>query len=108
MSLKYTSNSVTVKWSIWVTSKASLLSENPEGEKGTVTTGIVSANRGPFLLFSAPISPGSSGSPILDEDGYVVGVVKGFRKDSESQNMNLAVATSNIGNESANFAGHSK
>src|SRR6266481_3032292 len=39
---------------------------NPEGEKGTVTTGIVSANRGPFFLFSAPISPGSSGSPILD------------------------------------------
>jgi hypothetical protein len=77
---------------------------NPEGEKGTVTTGIVSANRGPFFLFSAPISPGSSGSPILDEDGYVVGVVKGFRKDTESQNMNLAVAASNIGNESANSA----
>jgi trypsin-like peptidase len=75
---------------------------NPEGEKGTVTTGIVSANRGPFFLFSAPISPGSSGSPILDEDGYVVGVVKGSRNDTQSQNMNLAVAASNInvGNES--------
>jgi V8-like Glu-specific endopeptidase len=75
---------------------------NPEGEQGTVTTGIVSANRGPFFLFSAPISPGSSGSPILDEDGYVLGVVKGSRKDTESQNMNLAVAAFNIGNESTN------
>ena len=75
---------------------------NPEGEMGTVTTGIVSANRGAFFLFSAPISPGSSGSPILDEEGYVVGVVKGSRKDTQSQNMNLAVAASNInvGNES--------
>ena len=47
---------------------------SPYGYGGTVSTGVVSAVRGPVLQFSAPVSPGSSGGPVLDADGEVIGV----------------------------------
>lgn len=47
---------------------------SPLGLEGTVTTGVVSALRGSYLQFSAPISPGNSGGPVVNEAGEVVGV----------------------------------
>lgn len=51
---------------------------SPLGLGGTVTSGIVSAFRTidavSYMQFSAPISPGNSGGPIIDESGKVVGV----------------------------------
>jgi putative serine protease PepD len=51
---------------------------SPLGLGGTVTSGIVSAYRTldatSYLQFSAPISPGNSGGPVLDTEGRVVGV----------------------------------
>jgi S1-C subfamily serine protease len=47
---------------------------SPYGFGGTASVGIVSADRGRFLQFSAPVSPGSSGGPLLDGAGAVVGV----------------------------------
>jgi putative serine protease PepD len=51
---------------------------SPNGLAGTVTSGIVSAYREleatEYLQFSAPISPGNSGGPVLDETGQVLGV----------------------------------
>jgi len=46
---------------------------NPKGFRGTVSTGIVSAVRknGNLIQFTAPISNGSSGGPLLDDDGNV-------------------------------------
>jgi putative serine protease PepD len=51
---------------------------SPLGLGGTVTSGIVSAYRTEngfsYMQFSAPISPGNSGGPVIDDRGNVVGV----------------------------------
>lgn len=52
---------------------------SPLGFEGTLSEGIVSAvrsneDRVEFIQISAPISPGSSGSPVVDRFGNVVGV----------------------------------
>jgi TPR repeat protein len=48
--------------------------------EASVTDGIVSALAGPqndtrYLQFTAPVQPGNSGGPLLDESGNVIGVV---------------------------------
>lgn len=67
---------------------------NPEGFSGTFSEGIISAFRSldgtKYVQITAPISHGSSGSPVLDEDGRVVGIATAFIRDA--QNLNLAVA----------------
>lgn len=66
---------------------------NPEGLEGTFTRGIVSGVRseGGLLQIDAPVSPGSSGGPVVDSYGSVVGVtVSSIR---EGQNLNFAIPT---------------
>jgi S1-C subfamily serine protease len=65
---------------------------NPEGLQGTVSNGIISAfreNRS-LIQITAPISPGSSGSPVLDETGQVIGMATLVYK--EGQNLNFAIS----------------
>lgn len=66
---------------------------NPEGLEGTFSQGIVSAVRrvgnDTMLQITAPISSGSSGGPILDSSGRVIGIAVATFK--EGQNLNLAV-----------------
>jgi hypothetical protein len=69
---------------------------NPQGLEGTFSQGIVSSVRqvGPdsLLQITAPISPGSSGGPVLSAQGKVIGVaVATFRG---GQNLNFAVPAS--------------
>src|SRR5208283_3079242 len=66
---------------------------NPRGLEGTFSQGIVSSirefDRFSLLQITAPISPGSSGGPIVDENGDVVGIaVATFRG---GQNLNFAI-----------------
>jgi len=66
---------------------------NPRGLEGTFSQGIVSSIRGTgserLLQITAPISPGSSGGPVLNDKGEVVGVsVATFRG---GQNLNFAI-----------------
>ena len=66
---------------------------NPQGLEGTFSQGIVSSIRevGTDRLFqiTAPISPGSSGGPVLNGNGEVIGVsVATF---SGGQNLNFAI-----------------
>lgn len=71
---------------------------NPEGLEGTFSQGIVSGFRGSgperLLQITAPISPGSSGGPIINSQGEVVGVAVATFK--EGQNLNFAVPASYV------------
>ncbi|MFN8139083.1 MAG: trypsin-like peptidase domain-containing protein [Fimbriimonadales bacterium] len=64
----------------------------------TITEGIVSGIRrdGPnkMLQITAPISPGNSGSPVLDAEGSVVGMVQG--SITEGQSLNFAISAQDI------------
>jgi tetratricopeptide (TPR) repeat protein len=66
---------------------------NPEGLERTISQGVISANRelaGRRLIqISTPISHGSSGGPIFDRNGKVIGIAVGMLADG--QNLNFAV-----------------
>jgi hypothetical protein len=66
---------------------------NPQGLEGTFSQGIVSSIRnvksGILLQITAPISPGSSGGPVLNEKGEAIGVSVATFK--EGQNLNFAI-----------------
>jgi hypothetical protein len=70
----------------------------PEGLTNTVSDGIVSAVRRiesrQLLQITAPISPGSSGGPVLNALGEVVGVSVSILR--EGQNLNFAVPVSDV------------
>ena len=66
---------------------------NPRGLEGTFSQGIISSIRkigtDKILQITAPISPGSSGGPVLNDKGQVIGVsVATFRS---GQNLNFAI-----------------
>jgi len=69
---------------------------NPEGLEGTVSDGIISAFRAgrTMIQITAPVSPGSSGSPVLDESGDVIGIATQVLK--EGQNLNFAISAETI------------
>lgn len=66
---------------------------NPKGLNGTFSEGIISGIRdlttNQVLQITAPISPGSSGGPVLNASGQVVGIA--FASFSEGQNLNFAI-----------------
>jgi hypothetical protein len=66
---------------------------SPQGLENTVSDGILSAVRDykstRYLQITAPISPGSSGGPVLNESGKMVGVAT-FQFE-QGQNLNFAV-----------------
>jgi len=72
---------------------------NPFGLEGSVSNGIVSAVReisgyGKIIQITAPISPGSSGSPVVNMYGQVVGVAT--LQAAEGQSLNFAVPAERI------------
>ena len=66
---------------------------NPLGLEGTISDGIISGLRDlddySVLQISAPISPGNSGGPVVNENGNVIGIAT--FTISEGQNINFAV-----------------
>jgi tetratricopeptide (TPR) repeat protein len=72
---------------------------SPMGLEQTVSEGIVSSIReipsvGDFFQMSAPISPGSSGSPVINLKGQVVGIAT-FQM-VRGQNLNFAVSVKSV------------
>jgi len=72
---------------------------SPMGLEQTVSEGIVSAIRevpgvGRIFQLSAPISQGSSGSPVVDGQGRVIGVIS-FQLQT-GQNLNFAVGAERL------------
>jgi serine protease Do len=72
---------------------------SPMGLDQTVTDGMVSGIRrlpgmGEMLQISAPISPGSSGGPVVNGKGEVLGVARLFL--ARGQNLNFAIPGSQI------------
>jgi len=71
---------------------------NPRGLEGTFSQGIVSGIRElgseTVLQVTAPISPGSSGGPVLNAHGEVIGVAAAAFNDS--QNLNFAIPSSYV------------
>lgn len=72
---------------------------NPFGLEGSVSNGIVSAVReisgyGKIIQITAPISPGSSGSPVVNMSGQVIGVAT--LQAAEGQSLNFAVPAERI------------
>ena len=66
---------------------------NPQGFEGTFSQGIISSIRevgnDKLLQITAPISPGSSGGPVLSGKGEVIGISVAFF--SGGQNLNFAI-----------------
>jgi tetratricopeptide (TPR) repeat protein len=72
---------------------------NPFGLEGSVSNGIVSAVReiagyGKIIQITAPISPGSSGSPVVNMTGQVIGIAT--LQAEEGQGLNFAVPSERI------------
>ena len=66
---------------------------NPKGLEGTFSNGIISSRRGGYakgrLQITAPISPGSSGGPVLNRKGKVIGISSTILEGG--QNLNFAI-----------------
>jgi tetratricopeptide (TPR) repeat protein len=72
---------------------------NPFGLEGSVSDGIVSAVReisgyGRIIQITAPISPGSSGSPVVNMYGQVIGIAT--LQAAEGQSLNFAIPSERI------------
>lgn len=73
-----------------------MLVDNPFGLKQTVSEGVISGIRdiptiGKILQISDPLHPGSSGGPVLNVEGQVIGIITSGTWDAE-QNMSFAVS----------------
>jgi len=74
---------------------------NPLGLEGTVTSGIVSALRSldkrDYVQFSAASNPGSSGGPVLDQRGAVIGVDdSGYGPKDDAYGLSFAVPVAHV------------
>ncbi|MBT8377397.1 MAG: S1C family serine protease, partial [Bacteroidia bacterium] len=68
---------------------------NPKGLSGTISEGIISVIRTfdneELIQITAPISPGSSGGPVINNNGQLIGVSVGTL--DAGQNLNFAIPT---------------
>lgn len=78
---------------------------SPLGLSNTMSEGIIAnpnriINDMSYYQITAPISAGSSGGPLFDKEGHVIGIASGGYL--EGQNLNIAIPITNIANLSDN------
>ena len=67
---------------------------NPKGLEGTFSDGLISRRESSpkkRLQMTAPISPGSSGGPVLNSRGEVIGISVAVHRAIDAQNLNFAI-----------------
>lgn len=73
---------------------------NPQGLEGTFSKGIISSIRNfdgqSIIQITAPISPGSSGGPLINSKGEVIGIA--FASFKSGQNLNFAIPVKYLSN----------
>ena len=73
---------------------------NPRGLEGTFSDGIISSIRlidgDKLIQITAPVSPGSSGGPVLNRKGEVIGISVLSVRDG--QNLNFAIPSNHLKN----------
>jgi putative serine protease PepD len=71
---------------------------SPLGLGGTISIGLVSGFRSiegsDYVQFSAPISPGNSGGPVVDAQGHVIGVASGKYVGNGVEALGFAIPVS--------------
>ncbi len=73
----------------------------PHGLPGTFSTGVISAlrfdmNRPQRIQTTAPVSPGSSGSALLNDEAQVVGVITSILIQPHAQSINMATSVHDL------------
>ena len=72
---------------------------NPKGLEGTFSDGLISRRESypkKRLQMTAPISPGSSGGPVLNSNGKVIGISVSVHRALDAQNLNFAIPSNTL------------
>lgn len=69
----------------------------------TVTSGVISSNRGDYIQTNAEIYPGNSGGPLVTEDGRVVGVNTKKKITEKFEGLGFAIKFSRVQTEFSNY-----
>lgn len=69
---------------------------SPLGLAGSASSGIVSAVRSGTLQFSAPVSPGNSGGPVVDRRGHVLGVTTSKLVADGAEGLSFAIPVDTV------------
>ena len=69
---------------------------SPLGLAGSASSGIVSAVRAGALQFSAPVSPGNSGGPVVDRRGGVLGVATSKLVANGAEGLSFAIPVDTV------------
>ena len=72
---------------------------NPKGLEGTFSDGLISRRESypkKRLQMTAPISPGSSGGPVLNSKGQVIGISVAVHRALDAQNLNFAIPSNTL------------
>jgi len=69
---------------------------SPLGLSGTVANGIVSSFRNGLIQFSAPISPGDSGGPVVNSAGQVIGVAESKLVGTGVEGLSFAIPITTV------------